>query len=308
MDGGEDRDGLLGGVNTSKDVSGLKDTWETLVDLLGRQMVQVEVDVITVGSDTTSFKDFHGHGTRHDVTRGQILGVGSVSLHESLTLTVSEDTAFTTAALSHEATSTVDASWVELNELRVLNWEASSGDHTTTVTSASVGTSAREVGTAVTTSGHNRVGSLHSVDSAIGHVVGHDTTALVTVHEQVHREVLNKENAVIAESAPEESMEHGVSSAISDSAAAVSLATFTVVGGLASEGSLVDLSFAGPAEGHTVGLKLTHGNGSLSSHVLDGILVTEPVRAFDGIVEMVPPVIFVHVTESSIDSTLTGNS
>ena len=71
-----------------------------------------------------------------------------------------------------------------------------------------------------------------------------------------------------------------------------------------TEGTLVDATLAGSGEGHAVRLELTHSDGSLTGHVLDGVLVTEPVGALDGIVEVVPPVILVHVAESSIDTSL----
>lgn len=51
---------------------------------------------------------------------GMHLSSWSISLHVSLTLRVTEDTTFTTSTLSDEATSTVDTSRVELNELKIL--------------------------------------------------------------------------------------------------------------------------------------------------------------------------------------------
>ena len=252
MDGRCDWDWLLGCVNTSKDVGRLEDTWETLVNLLGRKMVQVKVDVVLFGANTTAFKDLKGHRAGDNITRSQILGIWCVSLHESLTFAVSQDSTFTTAALSHEATGTIDASGMELDELGVLNGETSSGKHATTVTSASVSASAGLVSATITTSGHDRVGSLHSVDGTISHVVGHDSTALVALHNEIHGEVLYEEDAVVAEGATEERVQHGVSRAVSDGAAAVSLATLAEVSGLATEGSLVDLAFTCSAERHTV--------------------------------------------------------
>mmetsp|Transcript_27195 Transcript_27195/g.33827 ORF Transcript_27195/g.33827 Transcript_27195/m.33827 type:complete len:379 (-) Transcript_27195:7-1143(-) len=278
------------------------------MDLLGRQMVKMQVDVVGVGSNTTTLKNLHGHGARDDITRGQIFSSGSIALHEALTLAVSEDTTFTTAALSHEAASTVNTSRVELNELGVLDGEASSSDHTTAITSAGVGACAAEVGTAVATSRNDGLVGLHAVDGTVGHVVGHDTAALTVLHDQVHGEVLDEENAVVAESATEERVKHRVTSAVGDGAASVGLTTLAEVSGLATEGTLVDLAVASAAEGHTVGLKLAHGNGRLTSHVLDGVLVTEPVGALHCVVEVVAPVIGVHVAEGSVNTSLCSNS
>ena len=307
MNGWQDWNGLLGGIDTGEDVCGFENTGETLVDLLRRQVVQVKVDVISLGANTAAFEDFHGHGAGDDVSGCKILCVGGIPLHKSLTLAISEDSTFSAAALSHEAASTVDTGRMELYELGILNWKPSSSNHTTTVTSASVRACAREVGAAVATCGHNRVSGLHPVDCAIGHIVGHDATAFAIFHKEVHRKVLYKEDAVVTKSATEECVQHRVSGTVSNSAAAVGLATLAEVRGLTSEGSLVDLAFASSAEGHTVGLELTHGNGSFSGHVLDGVLVTEPIGTFDSVVEVESPVVFVHVTECGVDSSLSGD-
>lgn len=42
-------------------------------------------------------------------------------------------------------------SWVELDKLHILDWQASTGDQSNTITSASVRTSAREIGSAIST-------------------------------------------------------------------------------------------------------------------------------------------------------------
>ena len=308
MDGGQDGDRLLRGIDTCKDVSSLEDTWESLVDLLGWQVVQVKVDMVGVGTDTTTLEDFHSHGARDDIARCEILGVGSVALHESLSLAVTEDATLTTTTLSHEAASTVNTSWMELDEFGILNREASSGNHTTTVASACMGASAGEVSSAVATSGHDRLVGLHPMDGTISHVVGHDATALITVHEQVHGEVLHEEDAVVAESTTEQGVQHGVTGTVSDGAASVGLTSLSVVSGLSTEGTLVDLALRGTAKRHAVRLELTHGNRSLTRHVLNGILVTKPVRALHSVVEVVPPVILVHVSESSVDTSLGSDS
>jgi len=41
---------------------------------------------------------------------------------------------------------------------------------------------------------------------------------------------------------------------------------------------------------------------------MDSILVSEPIRTFDRIVHVPPPIILVHVPESSVDSSLGRNS
>ncbi len=54
-------------------------------------------------------------------------------------------------------------------------------------------------------------------------------------------------------------------------------------------------------------LEFDNGSRGLAGHVVNGILVAEPVGALDGIVHVPPPVILVHVPEGSVDATLGGN-
>ena len=145
---------------------------------------------------------------------------------------------------------------MELDKLGVFEWESSPGDHTAAITSACMSTSAREVGSTVASGGHNGLIGPHSVDSAISHVIGHDSSALITLHEQVHGKVFHEEDTVIAESTAKECVKHRVSGTVSHSSASIGLATLAKVGRLASEGPLVDLTLASSAEGHTVGLEL----------------------------------------------------
>ena len=60
---------------------------------------------------------------------------------------------------------------------------------------------------------------------------------------------------------------------------------------LTTEGSLVDLAVLASGEGETVVLQLTDGTGGFTAHVVDGVLVTEPIGTLDGIVEVPSPVI-----------------
>ncbi len=54
-------------------------------------------------------------------------------------------------------------------------------------------------------------------------------------------------------------------------------------------------------------LELDNGGGSLTGHVVDSVLVTEPVGALDGVVHVPSPVVLVHVTQSSVDTALSSD-
>lgn len=96
VDGRENRDRLLGDIDTCENGSGLRDTRETLVEDLGWQMAELEVDVVLLGSDTAALTDLEGHRTRDDVTGRKVLGCWRVTLHEALALRVEEVTSLTT--------------------------------------------------------------------------------------------------------------------------------------------------------------------------------------------------------------------
>jgi len=239
VDGGQDGDGLLGDVDTGENTGGLRDTGETLGKNLGGKMAELEVDVILLGADTAAVANLHGHGAGDDVTRGKILGGRSISLHETLTLGVEEVSTLTTSTLSDQAAGTVDTGRVELDEFEILVGETGTGNHGHTVTSASVGRSAAEVGTAVSTGSEDGVLSQETVEGTVLLVVGEDTTALAILHDQVKGEVLNEVVGVVPQRLAVESVEESVAGTIGSSAAAVSLTTLAVLLGLTTESTLV---------------------------------------------------------------------
>jgi hypothetical protein len=314
VDGRKNGNGLLADINTSEDTSGLRDTGQTLSKNLSGQMAELEVDVILLSTNTTALTDLHGHGSRNDITRGKILGGGGISLHESLTLRVEEVTTLTTRTLSDQATSSVDTGRVELNELKILVGETGTGNHGHTVTGTGVGRCAREVGSAVSTSSENSVVGKESVQGAVLLVVGEDTAALTILHNQVEGEVLDEVVGLVSERLSVESVKKGVAGSVSSSAASVSLSTLSVLLGLTTESSLVTdeivssrcvggfqspdshLAILSSREGAAVVLKLDNGSRSLSGHVVNSILVTQPIGTLDGIVHVPSPVVLVHVT------------
>lgn len=145
------------------------------------------------------------------------------------------------------------------------------------------------------------------MDGSVLEVHGDDTNAGSILHNEIESEVLNKVVAIVLEGGSVESVEKRMSSSVSDTAGSVSLSSASEVVGLSSESSLVDLSVSGTGEWHSVVLELNDGSLGLSGHVVDGILVSEPIGSLDGIVEMPPPVVGVHVSERSVDTSLGGD-
>ena len=72
-------------------------------------------------------------------------------------------------------------------------------------------------------------------------------------------------------------------------------------------GGYSHFAILGSREGAAVVLELDDGGRGLTGHVVNSILVTEPIRALDGIVHVPPPVVLVHVAQRGIDATLGGD-
>lgn len=75
-------------VDTSEDIGGLRDTWESFVDNFCWEMAELEVDVVFIGSTSSSFYDFHAHGPGDDVARCEVFSRGCVSFHEAFALCI----------------------------------------------------------------------------------------------------------------------------------------------------------------------------------------------------------------------------
>ena len=156
--------------------------------------------------------------------------------------------------------------------------------------------------------GHHGVVGVEPVDGAILKAERDHTPALAILHQEVDGEVLDEEVAVVAEALAVQGVEEGVAGPVSDTAAPVSLASLAVLVGLPTEGPLVDLALRGPAEGHAIVLQLDDSSWCLSGHVVDGILVSEPVRALDGVIHVPSPVVRLHVAKGRVDASLGGDS
>ena len=239
VDSGEDGNGLLGNIDTGENGGSLRNTRQTLVKNLSRQVAELEVDVVLVRSNTTALTDLEGHGTGDNVAGGKILGGGCVTLHESLTLGVEQVTSLTTGTLGDQATSSVDTSGVELDELEILVGQTGTGNHGHTVTGTCVGRCAGEVGASVTSGSQNGVLGDEPVDCAVLLVVGNDTLADTILHDQVGSEVLNEVLGVVAQGLSVESVEKSVAGSVGGSAASVGLATLAVLLRLTTESTLV---------------------------------------------------------------------
>ena len=114
----------------------------------------------------------------------------------------------------------------------------------------------------------------------------------------------------------------------------LTLSSLSVLERLSSERSLVDLTLGRTRERKSVVLELTMANGKksasrrvrkvssagsvrwtdlehglwcLPAHVVDRVLVSEPIGSLDGVVHVPSPVVLGHVSEGGVDASLGGD-
>jgi len=83
-------DRLFRQIHASKDAGGFTDAGQAQVQRLGRQVVQVQVDVIAFWPHAAPLADFHCHATADHVARRKILVGRRIALHESLAFGVGQ--------------------------------------------------------------------------------------------------------------------------------------------------------------------------------------------------------------------------
>jgi hypothetical protein len=144
---------------------------------------------------------------------------------------------------------------------------------------------------------------------SIFHIDGdHSATRALPVHDEVQGKVLHEKLRIMAKCLPVQSVKHTVASTISNAGASVGLSSFSILEALTSKGALVDLSLVCAAEGHSVVLELDDGSRCFFCHVLNGILISEPVSTLHGVVVVPPPIVLTHVAQSGVDATLSSHS
>lgn len=163
---------------------------------------------------------------------------------------------------------------MELYKFYIFQRQSSSHSHGGSISCASMSRCAGEVASSISTCSNNGLVCSHSVDSSISHIITHNTSTLITIHDEIKSKVFDKEDAIIAKSSPEKSVEHRVTSSICNSASPVSLTASTEIPGLTSESSLIYLTFLGPTEWHTVRFQFEDCFRSFFGHVANGILVS----------------------------------
>ena len=266
-------------------------------------MLDVQLDVVLVGTAAAAFADLDGHRAADDVADGEILGRRRIALHEALAVGVGDVAALAAHALGDQAARAVDAGGMELHELEVLQRQAGAQHHGAAVAGAGMGRGRGLVDAAVAAGRQHRLVGAEAMDRAVVEVPGHDAAAHALVHDQVEGEILDEELGVVPERLLVERVQDGMAGAVGGGAGAMRDA-LAVLRGHAAERALVDLALGRAAERHAEMLQLDDRRDAVAAHVFDGVLVAQPVRPLDGVVHVPAPVVGPHVAQRRRDAAL----
>jgi hypothetical protein len=273
------------------------------VDHVGTQMLEVQVDMVAMRADATALIDLDRHRARNDVARCEVLRVRCVALHEAFAGRVGEIAALAAHSLGDQTPGAIDAGRVELHEFHVLQGQPRAQQHAAAVAGARVRRGAGEIRPPVAAGRKYRGLRAEAMQRTVRHVERDDAATDPVLHHEIDRKVLGEEPCLVPERLLIERMQHRVPGAVRRRAGPLRDA-LAVVRRHAAERALIDAPVLGAREGHAVVLELDHRGRTLATHELDRVLIAQPVRSLDRVVEMEAPVVLAHVAERGADTAL----
>jgi hypothetical protein len=132
-------------------------------------------------------------------------------------------------------------------------------------------------------------------------------TGAVFFHQQVDREIFDKEARLVLEALLIERVQDRMACAIGCGAGPIGHITLGVFGRVPAKAALIDRPGLGAAERHAEMLEFDDRGDRLATHVFDRILVAEPVGASDRVKHVPTPIVLFHIAECGADAALRGD-
>src|SRR4051812_46987886 len=107
MDRRQDRNRLAGDVDASGDAGRFGDARQPLLNHLGIEVIEMQIDVILLRANAAALADLDRHRAGYDIARGEVLGGRRVALHEALAFGIGEIAALAAHALSDKTARTI---------------------------------------------------------------------------------------------------------------------------------------------------------------------------------------------------------
>eukprot|EP00043_Microstomoeca_roanoka_P027452 m.14606 g.14606 ORF g.14606 m.14606 type:complete len:550 (+) comp7649_c2_seq1:323-1972(+) len=304
----QNRDRFFRQVDAREDPRRFRDAGQPQRQRLGRQVVEVQVDVILVRADAAAFADLHRHAARHHIARRKVLVGRRVPLHEALAFRVGQVAPLAARAFGDQAARAVDPRRVELHEFHVLQRQSGARHHAVAVAGAGMRRGRAEIGPAIAARGQHRHLRVELVQRAVIQFPRENAGAFAVFrHQQVDGEILDVELRFLFQRAAIKRVQDRMARPVRRGAGALHGRAFAELGRVAAERALIDLAFFGAREGHAVMFQLIDRIGGRAGEVFHGIRVAQPVRPLDGVVHVPLPVVGAHVAQAGGDPALGGD-
>ena len=227
-----------------------------------------------------------------------------IALHEALAVHIAQDGALATAAFCQQHARASDTGGVELPKFHVFQGNACTCCHPQTVTGVDKGIG-RGCKNASRTAGSQQGGlGLQNV-----HIPGfhfqrcHPNHRAFSITHQIHSQPFHEKAGASLQILLVQRVQHSVAGPVGCCAGALHR-FFAVVSGMAAERPLVNRAIRIAVKRHAHVLQVIDHFWCFAAHELNRILVAQPVRAFDGIVKVVMPVVLVHIAQGGANATL----
>jgi len=149
---------------------------------------------------------------------------------------------------------------------------------------------------------------LETMDAAVVHAQRDHAATLAIFHDQVECEIFNEEIRVIFQALLIERVQHRMTGTVSSGCGALHRRACAHILHMAAKGTLIDGAI-GVARKRNPGMfQFINRSRGFTHHILDRILITQPIRPFDGIVHVPSPVIGRVVAKAGRNAALRRNS
>ena len=304
----QNRDRLLGHINTCKNLGRFRDPRQALCQRFGLQMAEVEEDMIPLRPNTAPLANLHGHAARDVIARRQIFIIRRIALHKSLILRIAEKAALSARAFGDQTTRAIDARGVKLHKFHILKRQSCARDHAAAVSGTGMGRRGTEISASIAACGqYNRFGVENMHGAIIKLPAYHPLADPIVRHHQVNGEIFNVEFCVILQRLAVKRVQNRVPCSVGSGTGALHRRAFAKFRCVATKGTLVNFARLSARERYAVMLQLINRLRRLTSEVFHGICVAQPIRAFDRIIHMPLPAVWAHIPKTCRNTALGGH-
>ena len=249
MAGGNNRNGLLDRIDVGKGSTQLTNAGQPRFKHLLTQMIELELDMITLLPASPALEDLQHHGSSHHIAPRKVFGIWRITLHKALAILINQIAPFATAPLGNECSCSVDACGMKLPHLHILYRDPRSQPHTDSVARIDMCVGGRSINAPRTTGGEYRGLGLHKNRLTGLNADRYDTRdSPILILDEVHSEPLIEKDCFVLDVVLVQGVQQGMPCSIRRRAGSGRLATFPIIFRLPAKGALVYASLFRPGK------------------------------------------------------------